>query len=245
MMFLSKPCVKKGQPTVASKKPKQTQDNTKFYFSTEGETEEAYLLHLQKLINEGRKRKIKFITAVVKNNPLQKTANKWRSEVGQTPIDLYHFFDYEGSTKVDKERFTNIVNELQRIPKQEKSKNKIRCYHACYANLTFEMWIVLHKTERCANVNTKKDYIKLINKEFGETYETLDKFKDQDNFQKFLKKNITYESVEQAIANAEKIMTSHENDGIPTAPHCPKHPSTNNHLHIKTILETCGLAQTP
>lgn len=173
----------------------------KYYFSTEGETEKAYLDHLQKLINQeaGIVKKVSFYAKKSKPDSFVKTLNTI------DPIKATHFFDFESPQKDGVSSFENV---LQRLDTARKS-GKVFDYQNGYSNLSFELWILLHKTDCNGSVANVKDYLQLINKAFQLQFAGLSEYKEERNFKKVLDK-ISINDVFAAVKRCKTIMKSNE-----------------------------------
>jgi len=138
----------------------------KYYFSTEGETEELYLKHLEKLINADKKR----VAFVVK-------ASRPMSFIKQITflnrITVYHLFDVESNETEYVSRFKTTLDEM----KGAERLGKTVIYKTCYSNFTFELWMILHKMEQNGAVAGRKNYLVGINKAFNKKFQSLNEFK--------------------------------------------------------------------
>ena len=86
-------------------------------------------------------------------------------------------------------------------------------YTLGYSNLTFDLWMILHRKECNGIFAHKKAYLKEINKAFSKNFISLDKYKEEKNFKNILENYINLEEVEIAIKNAKKIRESKEKSG--------------------------------
>ena len=81
-----------------------------------------------------------------------------------------------------------------------------------YSNFTFELWIILHKTD-CNGAKThRKQYLPELNKAYDEKFEDLQEYKRENDFKRILKK-LTIEDVISAVKRAEAIMKRNEKSG--------------------------------
>lgn len=112
----------------------------KYYFSVEGETEQWYLKWLQNLINQTPESKIKVsFDCPVQKNPLRRA----KSIVLTGKTEIYHISDYESNDETHVREFKETIDRMSEAKKIGKQIN----YKFGYSNLTFDLWIVLHKTD--------------------------------------------------------------------------------------------------
>ena len=207
----------------------------KYYFSVEGETEKWYLEWLQKEINDTTQAmySIKFDIKIEKNplarvkamNPLEKTV-------------ITHVFDIESENDIQK-----CKNTLECMIKAEKIGKKVK-YDLGYSNLTFELWIILHKLDCNSSKTNCKHYLSELNKAYNENFEDLREYKEEKNFEQILKK-VTLDDVINAVKRAEQIMQKNKEN------HTPKrhgkhefyieNPSLSLEEVIGDILKDCGI----
>lgn len=214
-----------------------------YYFSIEGNTEKFYLEHLQGLINSTDENKatprVKFQISYPKETPVQ--------FVKRIPIvnkiEIWHLFDYEGYTDENKTVFRNNLDSMKEAEKIKSVK-----YHCGYCNLSFELWMILHKADCNGAMNKADNYLTKIKEafHFQKNYNDLRYFKNEVNFKNLLKQ-IKLADISQAIKRAEKIKTEREKDGNPVKykgfEYYEKNPSLKVHEIIKKILEDTGLYQ--
>lgn len=110
-----------------------------YCFSVEGETEKWYLDWLEAQINlqEETKFKVK-LKAEVQKGPVSYT----KKLTVQRRTTVWHLSDIEGSTP---SHIQSIENTLGRL-KDAKNLGKDITYHWGYSNLSFDLWMILHKT---------------------------------------------------------------------------------------------------
>ncbi|WP_416181771.1 RloB domain-containing protein [Acidaminococcus timonensis] len=208
-----------------------------YHFLVEGECEERYLQRLQDLIN-GSQAVTQHVSFVIKRNTSMTSMVKNLSPWVKTTI--VEVIDYEGSSQSDQQTF---MNELDDMAKATRLKPGIKCVLG-YSNLTFELWILLHKMDCRKTLDNKKQYLGLLKKAYGSDFETLDKFKEEKKFQKVLK-SLTLEDVKTAIQRAEVIRKWNEQDSIPKIyrkyRYFEKNPDCSLQEFIRRILEDCGL----
>lgn len=172
-----------------------------YYFLVEGECEERYLRWLQNLINQEPDR-IANVSFTIKRNIRMVSWVKHLPLMGKTQI--VQVVDYEGNQPNDRQTFLNMLNDIHRASQIK----QVDCQLG-YSNLTFELWILLHKIDYRVPLNTKAQYLEQLNRAFHKNFETLKKYKQEKNFQSVLQ-TITLDDVKKAISRAEKIRKYNE-----------------------------------
>lgn len=177
----------------------------KYYFSVEGETEKWYLEWLLKTINESTECKYKVaFDCKVEKNPLKRV----KSMTVTSKIVVYHISDYESDDEIHVKEFKDTMDNMknaQRIGKQI-------TYLFGYTNLTFDLWIILHKSSFNAPITNRKQYINPINKFYNEKFENMDDYKHEKNFKRILEK-LKLSDVKSAIERAKNIMEKNKDHG--------------------------------
>ena len=84
--------------------------NIKYFFTVEGDCEDWYLGHLQKLINNNEKSLCTVQIERVITRELKKTAKTINPVT--VPQTLYHLCDVEGVEDEDQTRFQNYLKDL-------------------------------------------------------------------------------------------------------------------------------------
>ena len=84
-------------------------------------------------------------------------------------------------------------------------------YVSAYSNLTFELWMVLHKGD-CPALAHRRQYLKPINDLYGEHFESLDEYKHEANFKRVLGK-LTVDDAVTAVGRAETLAKRAEEHG--------------------------------
>ena len=171
--------------------------NNNYYFSVEGETEKWYLEHLKKLINNDESIPYTVTWEPKVSRRITKVAKNISAPY---KVRAYHLCDYEGNESYQKKEFENILRELKEVKKINRNVN----YKLGYSNYTFELWIILHKARKMNSFSNKKSYLKDINILYEEKFQSLDEYKQEDNFKRVLSK-ITLEDVNFAIENGKII----------------------------------------
>lgn len=219
----------------------ERKEKRKFVFSVEGETEKWYLEWLQKRVNES-KDALYFadITAEVEKSPMKYIK---KTNAKSTP-SVTHVCDVEGQTANDQTAFENVLKELKKANKQ-----KNIAYSIGYSNLSFELWLILHKQNCSGGCNTKKEYLKHINFSFSENFDSLDEYKKEENFQKCLEK-LSLQDVKDAVGRADRIMENNLENGRNRREsgryaYYTENPALTIHHAIREILTQCGIMLFP
>ena len=177
----------------------------KYYFSVEGETEQWYLEWLKSEINSTPEATCKIvIDCKVERDPVKRA----KSLVVTNRIQIYHLSDYESDDEVHTQQFKKTMdrmNEAQALGKSIK-------YKFGYSNLTFDLWIILHKIACNACHTHRKHYVREINKAFGTSYQALDEYKRKENFEACLNQ-LTLEDANRAVKRAKDIMQRNDDNG--------------------------------
>lgn len=82
-------------------------------------------------------------------------------------------------------------------------------YQLGYSNLSFELWIILHKTDFNAQVSNCSGYLRYINSCYDENFESLNEYKEEQNFKRLLCK-LNIENVKAALKRANKIQENNK-----------------------------------
>lgn len=210
-------------------------ENRKYVFTVEGETEKWYLDWLQKEINKNTDSKyIVIINSTVQKHPMSFAK---RQNAKTTPL-VTHLCDVESDSAEDIGNFETVLKEMAKVKREKKIK-----YLIGYSNFTFELWMILHKTNCSSVLYGKSQYLPMINKAFEEHFEALSKYKEKDNFHRCLSK-MSIEDVCKAVSRAETIMNNHigihKEVEYATYKYYKENPSLSIWKPIKQILVDCG-----
>jgi hypothetical protein len=217
---------------------KQMKKSNKYYFSVEGETEQWYLSWLQEMINDSADAKYKVSFKIsVEKNPIKYA--KTLSITGKT--EVFHICDYESDEECHEKNFKETMDNMKNagnIGKQIK-------YKFGYTNLTFELWMILHKEDCNAQLSHRKQYLEFINKAYSKKFRNMNEYKTEKNF-KGLLSNLTIFNVIDAIKRADSIMHMNEKNGYTEHEYkgykyYKENPSMTVYDIIKTILMDCEL----
>lgn len=166
-------------------------ENRTYYFSVEGETEKWYLDWLQRMINTSPDAKYTVkLDSKIEKDPLARA--KKIAILSKTEIT--HVFDRESEDTIHDKQFQTTLDRMKMA--QEIGKN-IK-YSLGYSNFTFELWMILHKSDCNGVLAHRRQYLAPLNRAYGEQFENLDQYKHEDHFKRLLNK-LTLEDVRQAI----------------------------------------------
>ena len=209
-----------------------------YYFSVEGETEQWYLEWLEAQINanENTNYIVKFISKVEKD-----PVSFIKKLVVQKKTTIWHLSDIEGSSD---EQIQTVHNTLGRL-KEAKGLGKSIIYKWGYSNLSFDLWMILHKQNCNAELTDVGKYLSHINRVFDEHFESMKEYKEEANFKRCLGK-LTFPEVLTALSKAKAIMQRNERDGYPITQfkgysYYIHNPSLDLWHPIEAILRDCGL----
>lgn len=212
----------------------------KYYFTVEGETELWYLKWLQDRINETSEAlyKVSFDCSV-QNNPLKRA----KSLVVTGKTEIWHLSDYESDDTVHVRQFIETMDNM----KLSKSIGKQITYKFGYTNLTFDLWMILHKADCNAAFAHRKNYITPLNRAYDEHFEDMKEYKHEDNFKRCLGK-LTLVNVNEAVNRAECIMRRNQEAGYILQQYkgykyYKENPSLAIHEVIRKILNDCEVRQ--
>lgn len=208
----------------------------KYYFSTEGETEKWYLQHLEKLINNEAASVCNVSFYVKKSNPISYV--KGINVLKKTPV--YHVFDVESNQEDDIKSFENMLGCMRKA----EGLGRTIVYENGYSNLTFELWLILHKID-CNCVNNKSNYLNLINKAFHLHCSGLTEYKEEKFFKDKVLSKITLDDVKNAVKRADEIMKQNKQNKVlqffKKYSWYKDNPATELGNIIGKILKQCGL----
>jgi len=209
--------------------------NNIYYFSVEGETEKWYLKWLENLVNNdsNTKRKIT-IKCEVQKNPLQYV--KKLNIISKTTI--YHLSDYESHEDIHVKQFEETMQNMKKA-----SSQKQIIYKFSYSNLTFDLWIILHKANFNCCISDRKNYISILNKAYSENFQNMNEYKHEKNFKRCLQK-LNLDDVVNAIERAKRIMEINKQNNQ-LCKYCgftyyKENPALDVWQPIEKILKDCG-----
>lgn len=214
--------------------------NSRYHFTVEGETEKWYLEWLRDTINSDPRARVRIAcTPKVQKNPL-----KWAK--ANTNLDkstkVFHVFDFEDEEPIHTEAFKDTLENM----KKANALGRGFRYKNAYSNLTFELWIVLHKADCVAHTH-RRQYLKPINDLFEEEFESLDEYKHEANFKRVLGK-LSIEDVISAVRRAEILSEKAKTNDFRKAQYCGyeyylDNPVTELWVPVKQMLVESRLMQ--
>lgn len=174
-----------------------------YFFSVEGKTEKYYLKRIEKLINENPQSKYKvYFDILVTSQPLKRINSLPKNEKNI----VYHLCDIESNEPYHQKLFQSIIDGLS----MAKKKDHIKDYELGYSNQTFELWILLHKTDSFAPNVHRRNYHREISKAFNKKFRGNQDYKRKEVFNKLLL-DISLEDVKKAINREKSIMKRNQN----------------------------------
>lgn len=200
-----------------------------FYLSVEGQTEKLYFNHLKDLINSSQdfQNTIK-LQCKIEKNPISFV----KSITLIDTTDVYHVFDFEGNSSEDIASFERVLNIMKAASKMGKS---IR-YQLAYSNLTFELWILLHKVSVEESIQNKGYYLKKINDAYGSSFTSLNEMSESANIQRIINQ-ITIQEVYDAIDRAETIKRKCERNNKPVSIYGYEYYRENPYLTVDVLVK--------
>lgn len=215
--------------------PKPLRQSKKFYLSVEGETEKWYFEHLSRLINssDGALYKLSLKCDVEK----EPYAMAKRIAIPKGPIvDVWHVFDFESESEQHQQLFQKALKQMR----DANGMGKRLRYHNAYSNLTFDLWMVLHRRD-VVHCGHRKDYLRQINDAFATSFQTMDEYKKEANFKGILS-TISLEDVACAVERAKAMNEATAHNGGRTAEHCGfvyclDNPYTELYVPIEAMLK--------
>lgn len=208
--------------------------NSTYSVTVEGQCEKLYFEHLQTLINlcPNRKKNCIFKPEIkVKAEPY-----KYAKGLSYLKNPFFHIQDIEDhNDKYQREKFENLLRDI-------KLANQLVDYKLGYSNLTFDLWICLHKKNVIISRDHRREYVNDINNAFNKHFESIDDYKKEYEFKEILE-TITLNDVKKAIERAKKIRSNNEN-GLSNIPNQRKvnhsgfeYYCENPDLNIQEIVE--------
>lgn len=213
-------------------------ENRTYYFSVEGETEQWYLKWLQQMINaDPTARYTVKLDIKIQKDPLARA--KQLTIVGKTEVT--HIFDYESEEPVHVQQFKTTLDRM----KAAQDSGKDIKYKLGYSNFTFELWIIVHKTDCNGMLTHRHQYLKPLNRAYDQQFESLDQYKHEDNFKRILSQ-LTLDNVRNAIQRSKAIMQQNQDAGYILQQYkgykyYKENPALSIWESIENILKECEL----
>ena len=214
-------------------------ETRKYTLTVEGETEQWYFEWLRDQINACPSRSY---DAVIEARVQQSPKKFYKSVNKKTTPMVFHICDVESNEPIHVEKFQRILSEMR-----EARLQKGITYNLGYSNFAFELWMVLHKLDCNGPLTHRRNYLEPIQRAFGERFEDLDHYKQEDAFKRCLRK-LTLENVKSAIRRAEAITSVNEDNGkalikYKSYAYYRDNPALSIHVAVKQILRECGLLE--
>lgn len=143
----------------------------------------------------------------VQKNPYKRAKTFIVLKTENKKVDIYHLSDYESDEPIHVQQFTETMDNMK---KANEAGNFIN-YKFGYSNLTFDLWIILHKADCNGSVSHRKNYIAHINRAYEERFESMDEYKHEDNFKRCLGK-LQLSNVIAAVNRAKAIMQRNQDN---------------------------------
>ena len=210
----------------------------KYYFSVEGETERWYLQWLQRQINESANARRRVSLKI----DIEKDPMKYAKRLTiTTKTTVFHLCDYESNEEIHVRQFTETIDKMKAATQIGK---QIR-YEFGYSNLTFDLWMILHKADCVGSLAHRRLYLHPLNRAYDARFETMDDYKHENHF-KWCLNQLDLNNVKDAIRRADAIMKRNEDSGYRLLQYKGFHyyqenPSLEIHTVISHILSDCGL----
>ena len=154
---------------------------------------------------------------------------------------MWHLSDYESDEPIHVKQFHETMEQL----KKAKKSGKHISYFFGYSNLTFDLWMVLHKSDCNTHLNHRSHYLRLLNRAYGTQFEDMHQYKHEDQFSRCLQK-LQLADVLSAIRRAIVIMERNNQNGYILQEYCgyryyKENPSLEIWKPIAKILSDCNL----
>lgn len=214
-------------------------ENRTYYFSVEGETEKWYLDWLQKEINANYEAKYTVkLDSKIEKDPFARVKNL--SVFDRTKIT--HIVDKESEDDIHVNQFLKTLDRMQLAQTSGKSIE----YYLGYSNFTFELWLILHKTDCNGSLSHRSQYLIPLNKAYNTKFEDLAQYKEKDNFNRILDQ-LTLNCVCAAIKRSKAIMKNNRDVGYTLHKYkkyeyYKENPSLSVWESIDKILSECELS---
>lgn len=192
-----------------------------YYCVCEGQQEEMYLKHIERLLKKPQERVVTFNTTQGSAERLKKT---------YTEYDNAALFDYDFKDT----EFRQNINICEQLQRKSKEKN---IYHA-YSNVNFDLWLILHKEDYYKPVSANDAYVADVRRIYKLDSEA--DIKKKAVIEKILGK-ISLDDVKDAIRRAEQIRARKlESDCFVVGSFaCYDNPDWYRHEFLKIVFKDC------
>lgn len=210
----------------------------KYYFSVEGETEHWYFKWLEKVINNTEAS----VYSVSFHCPVQSNPYKHAKSIVITgKTEIYHISDYESSEPIHEQSFLSTIDNMKKV----KNIGRQITYKFGYSNLTFDLWMILHKSDCNGCIYHRDNYYTYINRAYDERFDCMDDYKNENNFKRCLGK-LQLADVIDAVIRARNIMQRNQETGYTLLQYkgytyYKENPSLSIWEAVDKILKQCGL----
>lgn len=196
-----------------------------YYCACEGQQEEMYLKHIERLLKKPQELVVTFNTTQGSAERLKKT---------YTEYDNAALFDYDFKD-IEFRQNINICEQLQRKSRKRNGKN---IYHA-YSNVNFDLWLILHKEDFKRPVTSNDAYVADVRRIYKLDSEA--DIKKKAVIERILG-NVSLGDVKDAIRRAEQIKARKlESDCFMVGSvACYDNPDFSLHEFLKIVLKDCG-----
>lgn len=210
----------------------------KYYFSVEGDTEKWYLEHLQKLISVSERSKyvVKFVIEKIDPESFVK------KQTFTTRTVVNHIIDVESK---EQEHKTKFLNQLSSMKKAQCMGKQVK-YILGYSNLTFELWVILHKKDCSGSLSHRDEYKNIICNAYNYNFNSLKEYKSDEMFHKKVLNQISLDDVVEAVKRGKRLQEKSEEKNFKKLQHCgfcyyDDNPSMSIWKIIEDILKECDL----
>lgn len=214
--------------------------NKKYYLSVEGKVEKYYFQWLFEEINKNEQSFYNLNHFImVRDSPIKFS----KRLTTQSSVLAFHITDVESTSEEHRIGFERELDEMDKVTKT--SRPKIFKYQLGYSNISFELWMILHKMNCFAPANQCSDYTPLLNRAFATKFESESEFKREKEIEKVLN-SLSLSDVIDAIKRAKKIMKQNEINGYKELEYKKQfyyreNPSLSVHEIIELILKDVGI----
>lgn len=213
-----------------------------FILSVEGETEKWYFEHLRQLINHNAEASRQVTFNIKTDNPLA-TRRTFQDIYGETPY--FHIFDYESGSVEHQVKFQKTLSCIHEINRTSGRRNRKPPYKPGYSNLTFELWILLHKMETTPHLADRTHYLPYLRNAYDYPFKDLDEYKTEEIFKTRVLNGIGLSDVLSAVKRAERLranpLTHSQLKKRLDLSYAEDNPDTTVHECVAEIIKACGL----
>lgn len=205
----------------------------------EGETEVLYFQRLKELVDIEPACLMKLGCKITVS---KEPCSKAKLQTTLSTTKWYHILDKEGSSNADMVTFENNLKNFRKV---KAIRQNVKLYLG-YSNVSFELWLIMHKSDERPHAYSSQDYLSKLKKLYNlPNIKNLEEFKKESNFKKVLQQ-ITLDDIRRAIKNGKALEAENEAYGFqPRKIHgfeyYEENPSTNMHRILEDILKDVGI----